>query len=71
MEKHDFIKRIEELKPILWGKWREVAKKAGVDYHTVQNYSKGYATSSDIRKKIVDAAEEVIKEMQSLINETI
>lgn len=69
MEKYIFIKRIEEIKPLLKGRWRIIADRAGVDYHTVGNYAKGFATDPDLRVKILQACEEEVENIKKTINE--
>ena len=69
MEKFEFIKRIEEIKPLLKGRWRQVAERAGVPYVTIHNYIKGFATESDLRVKILNACEEELHNMKKLFDE--
>lgn len=69
MEKHEFVKRIEELRPILRGRWRRVALRAGVEYHTVNNYLRGAATDPELRVLIITACEDEVSEINKLIKE--
>lgn len=69
MTKGDFIDRIDKIRPLLYGYWREIAKKAGVTYTTVQQYSKGIAPVALTRIKIITACEEVLNEIKEKITE--
>jgi hypothetical protein len=69
MEKYEFVKRIEELKPILKGRWRQVSWRANVEYHVVQNYVKGFAPDAALRVSILQACEQEVEEITKMIQD--
>lgn len=71
MGKHEFVKKIEEMKPILWGRWMNIAKRTGLPYSTISNYARGVASDPDRRVQIIQACEAEIEDMKKVIDEVL
>ncbi len=59
MPKHEFVRQVELYKPIMWGRGRQIAEIAGVDYPTYQSYFKGIASNQDIMERILMACRRI------------
>lgn len=71
MQKHEFIRDFEILKPVLYGRGQEVAQKAGVHYETYLRYSKGEIRDLNTAQKILEAAQSVAREIKAYLNQVI
>lgn len=71
MEKHEFIREIEKMKPLISGKGKLIADSAEISYFQYSNYLKGAGSDPAIMNKILIACRNEIKRMQALAEDII